>query len=77
MSYYSYNYKGLTNPPKIIVIFHYNENIIFQSHNEEFLSSLIYKFRSKINDYKTNFQFYINNRELKDSKKNIRRNKYL
>lgn len=42
----------------------------FVSHKEEFLSSLFYKFRDRINDFNTDFHF-INNNFILDPKKKL------
>ena len=71
MSYYSNEHRRMPNLKAVMVIFQYKESYIFQSNNYEFLSSLFYKFRSRINDFKTNFQFLLGAIELKDPKKTL------
>ena len=54
--------EGLTINSGNQVIFEYNGNrFCFYSHKDEFLSSLFYKFRERINDFKTDFNFQSTN----------------
>ena len=54
----------------INVNFYYNpEHYIFSSHKDEFLSSLFYKFRDKINDFKTDFKYLSSSKNLDPKKK--------
>lgn len=54
-----------------VIFKYYGDRFYFSSHKDEFLSSLFYKFREQINDFKTDFNFQTNDIYRLDPKKKL------